>query len=713
MGNLSDIVLRTSYHKGRDDIAQQFYLPCMRSATEYDRAVGFFRSTVFVIAWPALREFVERGGRIRILCSQILADEDIEAIGRGYSARVDDALAAHFVEEVRSLLHDDALNKPARILAALVADGILDVKIAVLRRSDVALASGRIFHDKLGIFRDGRDNTVIFKGSMNETWTGLAADGNLESVDVACSWMGARDLDRVRSEEGYFRQLWTDRYPTLTVRPFPEVARHEFKIAADKDWQSTVERLERKELGAHVRDVRRTLFPHQAAGLASWKANDRQGILAFATGSGKTFTAITAMREAITSRHEVAVIVVPDQVLFEQWYKELLKTTQDIQPKILRCGAGNNSWRSNLALWTTPGDSYRIILATVQTAATDGFRERLYGGPHLLLVADEVHKLGSHKNQRLLDNRLFGARLGLSATPERAGDPGGTLKILSFFGGILEPRYTLNDAVRDHVLTPYFYRPHVVRLTDHEGKCWDALTADIGRTHGKIARGDKSESLAVRIQRLRIRRARIVKSAMEKAELAVQVLKAEFVAGQRWIVYCDDLRQLNVVSRDLLRSGIDNMPFHSRMEGDRGETLKWLDRRGGVVIAIKCLDEGIDVPSITHALILASSKNPREFVQRRGRVLRNAPNKFLAYIHDAIVLPPGANSEEESDTDRDRESIEKDIEGDAITLGELARAVEFAQNAANPAAAADLQLIAVEMGIDWQKLAGTGIEDED
>ena len=136
------------------------------------------------------------------------------------------------------------------------------------------------------------------------------------------------------------------------------------------------------------------------------------------------------------------------------------------------------------------------------------------------------------------------------------------------------------------------------------------------------------------------------------------------------------------------------------MEGDRNETLRWLDRRGGVVVAIKCLDEGVDVPSVTHALILASSKNPREFIQRRGRVLRTAPGKALAYVHDAIVLSPK--------TANDGEKI-----ADPITAGELARAVEFAQHADNPASAADLQQIAIESGIDWRSLLGNGIEDED
>jgi superfamily II DNA or RNA helicase len=675
----------------------------MRRASEYDRAVGYFRSTAFIIAWPALREFVQQGGRIRVLCSQVLASEDIDALERGYSGRVDEALAAHFIEEVRSLLRDEVVAEPARVLAALVARGILELQIAVLRDTDVRAVSGRIFHDKLGIFRDHSGNLVIFKGSMNETWSGLAADGNLESIDVAASWMGARDLDRARTEEAYFAELWSNRYPTLTVRPFPTVARSDLEQAADLDWESTIERLLGKPGSAEKPiDTRgRSLMPHQAAGLASWAANGRKGILAFATGSGKTFTAITAIREALVERREVVVVIVPDQVLFGQWHKELAETMADLKARILRAGAGHGNWRGNLRLWTSPGDQPRIVIATVQTASTDDFRQELAAGTHLMLVADEVHRLGSTQHRKLLEERYFGARLGLSATPERAGDIVGTDALLTSFRGILEPRYTLADAVRDGVLTRYFYRPHTVHLSEHEAAEWRSLTSEIGQLRGRLANGDQTGGLEERLQRLFIRRARVVKHAAAKVPLAVEVLTSEFRRGQRWIVYCEDMNQLNSVSAALLAAKIQNMPYHSQMEGNRDETLRWLDRRGGVVVAIKCLDEGVDVPSVTHALILASSKNPREFIQRRGRVLRKADNKALAYVHDAIVLPPKTDAAEE-------EGVR-----DPITAGELARAVEFAQHADNPAAAADLQQIAIETGIDWHALWSNGTEDAD
>jgi superfamily II DNA or RNA helicase len=704
VGDLSEVGLQTSYHKGRDDIAEQFYLPCMRRALALDRAVGFFRSTAFIIAWPALKEFVNRNGRIRVLCSQVLSADDIQALRAGYSARVDAAISAKCLEEVRSLLKDEVLREPARVLAALVAAGHVELKIALLRDPDASARTGRIFHDKLGIFRDDRGNRVIFKGSMNETWAGLAADGNLESIDVAASWMGPRDLERTTTEEGYFEELWLNRYPTLTVLPFPEVAANELRQAAEKDWEGALERLLASPPKPVVTDARgRTLKPHQSAGLAFWAASGRRGILAFATGSGKTFTAITAIRESISEREEVVLVVVPDKVLFAQWYGELVETTKDLGVEILRAGAGYTNWREALRGWTSPGKLHRLVLATVQTASTEEFRSRLARGGHLTLVADEVHRLGSPKHRQLLDEGAFGARLGLSATPERAGDEEGTAAVLGFFRGVLEPRYTLVDAVRDGVLTRYFYRPHTVQLTDQEADQWRTLSAEIGQLQARLAGGDGSEGLGLRLKRLLIRRAKVVKHAAGKVPLAVEVLQAEYQRGQRWIVYCDDVEQLEDVSAALERAGLQVMPFHSQVEGDRTAVLHWLDSRGGIVVAIKCLDEGVDVPSVSHALILASSKNPREFIQRRGRVLRLAPktNKALAYVHDAIVVPPRPSGSAPGRTP------------DPVTAGELARAVEFAQHADNAAAAADLQQIAIEAGIEWRTLVGSGVEDED
>lgn len=703
---LAGLDLLTSYHRGEDDIAEQFYLPAMRRATRYDRAVGFFRSAAFIISWPALRDFVARGGRMRVLCSQVLSPDDIGALDEGYAARVDTLVAARLRAEVAGLLADPEMGQPARILAALVAAGVIEFKVAIWRPSDDGPLS-RIFHDKLGFFRDDEGAVVMFKGSMNETWMGLSADGNLESVDVALSWFDGRERERVEREDGYFGRIWGGRYPGLNVRPFPETAHEDLVRAADPDWEGTVERMLREAAPAAPEPegdqdpmrLGRPIMDHQTDGLATWRENGRRGILAFATGAGKTFTALIAAEEAITRHGEVPVIVVPDTTLFDQWLEQTVPFAARLGARLLRVGADNNRWRDQLRPWTSPGPDRRIVLATLPTARSDDFRRRLAGGSHLFLIGDEVHRMGSPASQALLDEKVFGPRLGLSATPERAGDPQGTAAILDFFGGVIEPRFSLADAIAKDVLTPYIYRPHRVELSESEAEEWREVSRRVARAI--FAGGETADGIPRSAQMLLFERARIVKAAAAKVPLAVEVLRAEYRAGQRWIVYCDSEVQLAEVRAALREAGFNPRAYTSAMPADRDATIAWFTQvAGGILVAIRCFDEGVDIPGITHALILASSKNPREFIQRRGRVLRTAPGKTLAYVHDAIAVPPPQDGE--------------DAGPDPITAGELARALQFAQGAFNKSAAtSDLLDIAIDAGADWQTMFSAGVEDED
>ena len=703
MAGLADIPLKTSYHRGEDDIAQEFYLPCMAQSARYRRAVGFFRSSVFIIAWPELRGFVQRGGRMEILCSNVLSSQDVEALQAGYRDRVIEGLGGRLTIEVQALLDDAVLREPARILAALVAAGTIEFRIALVPSADGHGSAHRMFHDKVGVFYDDFDNRVLFKGSMNETWYGLSGDGNIESVDVAASWMGNRDVERIDREEGYLSTLWANRYDGVETLPFPAVAQERLSQASDADWEET---LERSLLDDRTRNSDalppRTLRPHQSAGLASWTANDRRGVLAFATGSGKTFTALTAMREAL-ARGEVPIVVVPDRTLFSQWQREISSGLADANPVLLRVGAGHSGWRDSLTLWTSPGGSQRLVLATLRTASGQDFLSRLVGGEHLMLVVDEVHNAGAPQSSRLLRDASFGPRLGLSATPERAGDPEGTARILDFFSGVLEPRYNLNDAIRDGVLCRYFYHPHSVVLSRTEMADWREISERVGRLYAQIQNGDSTPQLRDRWRMLLIERARIVKKASGKIALARRVIQDHFEDGQQWIVYCDDLDQLQLVTASIADLGLNPLPYHSAMSGDRVATLRWLERQGGIVTSIRCLDEGVDIPSVTHALILASSRNPREFIQRRGRVLRTstATGKFTAHIHDAIVIP------------RRNEHSDDLSPPDPITAGEVARALEFAENAENPSAGTRLRLAALDAGVDWNGLETAGVEDDD
>jgi superfamily II DNA or RNA helicase len=676
----------------------------MALATQYDRAVGFFNSTIYTLAWDCLRSFVERGGHMRIICSPVLSEEDIKSIQNGYGLLAERRAGEALRTQVRQMLSDPYLQKPTRVLASLIALDVIDIRIAFME----PLGRGRrLFHDKLGLFKDSFGNIVAFKGSMNETWSGLSNDGNLESVDVFLSWESKRERQRIDTEIAYFDTLWDSEYPQVQVKKFPDVARDELVSSADTaHWIDLVSEIcmeirEGVRIAVGGSPIKREPRPYQVRALTDWNSAGRRGIFEHATGSGKTFTAICAMRESF-SLGETCVVVVPSELLLTQWHKEIRDTLADLKPEMLVCGGGHTQWRDDRLLgpWTRPRTEIapRIVLSTMTTAAMPEFRAAIRQGPHLFLVADEVHRLGGPENRKIMTLDT-GPRLGLSATPTRAGDPDGTEAIFSYFGGVVPPPFTLKDAIPG-TLTPYFYYVHPVTLTDAEQAEWVRITKK-ARILSARAGNAKSQNPSASdwLKQLFIERGRILKGAVGKVQTAVEVIQQYYTPGQKWIVYCDTILQLQTVIGSLRTLGIQTGEYHSSMQGDREQTLRLFEVNGGILVSVRCLDEGVDIPSVSHALILASSKNPREFIQRRGRVLRKAPGKYVAYIHDAIVLP--------------REAEEEDIPGLSIVEGELTRAVEFSKWAENPGVGTDLERIALSYGMNYQRLLGEGVEDDD
>ncbi len=703
---LPSLPLRQAYHKPEDDVAKDFYLPCLARSVAYDRAVGYFSSSIYSIAWPSLRQFVANNGKMRLMCSPVLNPDDADALEEGYSVRAEERQAAEIREAFKRLLATPGTIKPARVLASLVGLGVVDFRIAWVG----PVAGGRpkrLFHDKLGLFKDSADNIVAFKGSMNETWPGLAPDGNLESVDVFLSWGGEREQERVAAEQDYFDRLWDGTFPGVTTKPLPEVARAEIIDSGSvDDWEEAVgEICVEIEAASGWSPVQgpaaRTPRPHQVEALDAWVFRGRRGILAHATGSGKTFTALCAIGDSLR-RGEVPLVLVPSELLLGQWADEL-RSTFGAELQTLLCGGGNSQWRQRLLqMWTRPrqvGAPPRLVLAMLPTASSEEFLGMVRGGDHLFIVADEVHRLGAAQASKVLGIKS-GPRLGLSATPERAGDSSGTALVFSYFEGIVQPPFTIFDAIASGTLTPYAYHVSVVTLDDDEQDSWDDLTLQIRRLQAQVGDDHGGEGpLQQRLKHLLIRRARVVKAARQKVAAAVDVVTRAYRPGQHWIVYCDDQRQLGLVRNALRTAGCpDVLEYHSAMPGDRASTLALFDAHGGIVVSIRCLDEGVDIPAVSHALILASSKNPREFVQRRGRVLRRAPGKGVAHVYDVIVAPQGRREAEN---------------GNTILESELARAIEFGAHAMNPGCVADLELLAIRHGLDCAALVAVGFEGDD
>ena len=685
----------TEYSSDTDDIARDFYAPAMSGAISYDRITGFFSSGALLLYWPALRLFVERGGRVRLLCSPRLSPDDAGGLERGYAARTDGDLAKTLRAELAQILDRSDLRRPVAAFAGLVAEGVIDVRFAQV--ADAAeRGDKRMFHDKVGTFADAAGRTIGFRGSANETFLGLSAHGNIESIDAWPSWDGGRDARRAANAVTRFDKLWNGDARGVMILTLPDGLRATLREATHGErWQDVVDEL--AAVQQHTAAPRRTasgqdLRRQQIEGLAEWERLGKRGILAHATGSGKTVTGIVAIGDHIGP----TLVVAPTELVARQWYDQVSTELGAGGRRVHLCGAGNTDWRDRLRTWVTDDRSARVVVAVAPTAASDPFVAQLRLARDLLLVGDEVHRLGAPSYQHVLSIDAE-YRLGLSATPERAGDPEGTATLMDYFGGVVH-RYGLQNAIDDGALCRYQYLPQVVRLDAGEQQEWVGFTRKIGRMLA-VAGGSADALRHPGAKALIMQRARVAKKAAAKAPLAVDLVRRGFAPGQHWLVYCDDIDQMNTIADALSDQQLPTVVYHSAMAGDKAATLRHFRQNGGIVVSIKCLDEGVDIPECDHAVIVASSRNPREFIQRRGRVLRRTDDKSVATIHDVLVVPAGVVD----DSTR------------SLVWGELARAAEFAGHAVNSDARLPLEKACTDIGIeltDLYTLLDAGIEDE-
>lgn len=617
-----------------------FLQDCLSNSVSYHRAAGYFSSSVYLAAQESLTTFIGNGGIIKLVCSPRLMPEDLEAIEQGQQSRL--VMEKSLERDLTEMLSMDETRSATKLLGKLVALGNLEIKIAT--RDNFGRG---IFHSKVGIFEDASGGKIGFIGSTNETWSGWSDYGNSESFIAKSTYVGHESVEDVRDMETYFDALWNGVLPDLVVRDLPSVPREIL------DRESTPHKLEeliddvlkvksRKTFGNPEGNVvLKKLMPHQKSVLQDWKDKGFRGIIDHVTGAGKTITAINAVREWIAEGRP-AVIIVPSQILQKQWAAEIA-TEIGIQPLLVGGELGSkDKWLHFLADNTRASEDFgpRITLATVASAASDAFTTRLQISDSLLVVADEVHTLGQSQCINLMNKieAKVGGALGLSATYERFGDPDGTSRIERTFGNTLEPKFQIADAIAAGRLVPYDYHFGTVNLTPDEEERYEELSEKI-RTLIVREKGKSFSSFSGYLQNLIFSRAAILKGASGKTNFAKDIFRENYRFGQNWLVYCDDTSQLNEVSEVLRSIDIQNDVYYDAMPGSKSETLENFKTNGGVLIAIKCLDEGVDIPSASHALILASSQNPREYIQRRGRVLRSniSSGKSHATIFDVVV----------------------------------------------------------------------------
>lgn len=667
MPSLQSLSLLPRYSTSRNDLVGEFFVPCLDQADLYDRAVGYFSSTFYILIRLPLADFIKRDGKIRIVCSPHLSGQDIEAINDGYEQR---ALEGAMARDLDRLDSDEVGRAAATLLGTLIAAGVIELKLAFNRNER------GLFHDKVGIFRDANEDRVSFTGSANETWAAWSGQINHESFHAFRSWT-PEGADHVAEDVASFKRLWDNVETTVEVWDFPQVARDRLIERADPEGvRAAQDELDRQLRGGQLRP---TLREHQQDALDGWQAAGHRGIFEHATGSGKTITALSCVAVAVEAGHPV-LITVPSRTLLRQWRAEIAAFFPGVP--LLLAGDQHDGWKTGSVLRDSlldVGDNGSVVLATMDTAASPAFVSRVSEIPNLCVVADEVHRIGSPGRRRLLEIEADW-RLGLSATWRREGDADGTQAIEGFFGPVIEPPYTLADAINDGHLCRYRYFIHAVALDEDERQIWQDFSRRIGRAIAQ-AGGELTEN----VKQLLIQRARVIKSARAKVALAADLIADQYQPGEAWLVYCDTTPQVRAIRQALNQRGIQTLEFHTNTEGAGDVDLYEFSLGGGVMLSINCLDEGVDIPRISHAVILASSTTRRQFVQRRGRVLRQHSSKYRAVIHDAIVDASGFS----------------DPESASFMRRELARALEFSGSATDSSATqAEIQMLAARQGID-------------
>lgn len=706
---LKDVEVKNEYRSLTDNVAMDFYIPLLQHATSYKRAVGFFSSSILVEISKGISALVKNGGSIQLVASPYLSDDDIKAIRTGYALR-DSIIKSSILRELKdpqTPFEKERLN----MLANLIADSILDIKIAFTEdESRIGM-----YHEKMGIISDEEGNKVAFSGSMNESATALNV--NYETIDVFCSWKSDRESERVKAKENAFSAIWNDSEPNIRVIEFPELKQEIIERYKNAPPNFNVDKEEfecllsgevkdhTKRLGAVIPESV-TLHDYQKEAIEVWTKNGFKGIFDMATGTGKTYTGLGAVARLTeeTDSHLAVVVVCPYQHLVEQWIEDI--ELFGMKPIVGYSSSRQKDWKVLLAnairdqkLKVKNRQFFCFICtnATFSSSYVQTQISKIRG--HALLMVDEAHNFGAENLSKLLSDK-FNFRLALSATIDRHNDEEGTQRIRDYFG----PKcieYTIERAIEENKLTKYKYYPVICTLNEAELQRYNDLSYEIGKCiindkYGKKKLNERGKILA-------LARARLIAGAENKITKLEEKI-TPYINDSHILIYCgatkllksgqdctdiddDDIRQIDAVT-DLLGNKL-NMKvsqFTSNEEMAERAILKREFSEGKtlqVLIAIKCLDEGVNIPMIRTAFILASTTNPKEYIQRRGRVLRLAEGKDFAEIYDFITLPYELDDVPSLTEEQHKKTL-------GLVKNELSRAEEFAQLAMNMIEAQDV-----------------------
>jgi len=652
---------RSNYSTDDSSLLDDFYIPTLKSAVRYDRAVGYFSAGILSYALQGLAGFAENKGVMRLIIGDELDESEYNAIKNGeanedYQLRLQDRLRT-LLEEHHGPLFDYRLD----ILSWMVRANALTIRLAVRPKG--------IYHEKIGILTDKLEDCVVFQGSANETPNALRPDFNCESISVYPSWKPEIFDEYGRWYRERFERLWNREMAGSYILDLPselyDLIRQRYQgETAPRGNESDLYRqllnfetdANRPRIPEHLNNEPYVLGKHQEEAIQEWSGAGYKGIFALATGAGKTITALHAavrVYEALSKRsnkNTCLIISVPYQVLGDQWSD----VARLFNINVIQCYRSRTIWyqelRRQISNFNLFQDSKLLAIVVVhRTLMSDGFQELIstLNKSQVLFVGDECH----HDHTRISKLPNVNMRIGLSATPWGSNEHERRQLLTSYYGDVVA-RYTIDRALSDGVLSPYDYYFYLCPMDSEEWDEYQTLQREIGALLSIKENGGKiNESLLQIKYGARARLLGSIRSKFEKLQSVVESLPR----STQNLFYCgagsDDseegsrpIRDINRITQLLHDIGWATSKFTAD-EGVRERKEILAEFQGGHIngmVAIRVLDEGIDIPSCSQSFLIASSRSERQYIQRRGRVLRKSKTSTYSVIHDFVVIPDSA-----------------------------------------------------------------------
>lgn len=712
-----------TYRPGEFNSPERFFNDCLENSKEFDLQLGYFSSATISVLADGFASFISNGGRMRLVINHIVSDKDKDAISKGFHGGIIDCFDLTNFETLRQTF-DEYQQQFFECLAFLIYNKRIDIRIIKPRNKK------GIAHTKSGQFRDG-DSITSFIGSANFTISGLF--NNLEEIKIDRSdSIDKMVQNRIASQREEFDSIMMGKKRNIEYlspdnlisaiqsnycdKDIEELLDVEKKLRKIKEERIIRERQEQSDIVCeNFNIVPQFPYPsgpreYQKTAFENWKNNKQKGLFAMATGTGKTITSLNCLLEIYLRKgYYKAIILVPTITLVNQWEQECRKFHF---ANIFKVYSKNLTWRDEVErilfnekyrTEKEPEISY-VIISTYASYSREKVFKVLNGfdKKRLLLIADECHNMGSGSLIRRLREIPYLRRIGLSATPERQFDEEGNEKLRKFFGS--EEHYTyeysMEEAIQKGVLCKYMYYPHLVQLTPDEMDAYVELSDKIA----KYFNFDKErfDMIDEKLKMLLLARKRIIHKAERKLDVFREIIEKRYQKKGNLkysLVYVpegnmpdyvgcsDDFDKTEEIGDDnnaehlinqftqVVTEVDDHVTVRKFVSGqkDRDEILNdFAEGKLQVLTSMKCLDEGVDVPRSELAIFCASTGNPRQFIQRRGRVLRTHPDKKMAELHDLIVVP---ELNPYSDSYRMEQSLVR---------GELQRVKNFADLSENP-----------------------------